>query len=67
MKSMKNMKKLKFTLLLFVVLSAGVGLVQSCSSSDDSQVAPVTIDKSVLITSALCLTRMQETLARWLF
>ena len=51
MKSMKNMKKLKFTLLLFVVLSAGVGLVQSCSSSDDSQVAPVTIDKSVLGTT----------------
>ena len=55
---MKNMKKLKFIMLLCVVLSGSIALLQSCSSDDDSGGSPPTADKAMLkttITTAIAL------------
>lgn len=56
---MKNMKNLKFKILLFVVLIGSIGLLQNCSGNDDSGgTPPVTVNKTVLqatITAATTL------------
>ena len=56
---MKNMKKLKFTMLLFVVLTGSIGLLQNCSSSDDSSPDPVTVNKTVLQTTITTATTLK--------
>lgn len=49
---MKNMKNVKFKILLFVALIGSISLLQNCSGSDDSDgPTPVTVNKTVLQTT----------------
>ncbi len=57
---MKNMKDLKFKILLFVVLIGGISLLQNCSSNDDSGgTPPVTVNKTVLQATIIAATTLK--------